>query len=194
MAKWVSPILTDIRNKLGNSVIFSNWKGRAYFRKYARPANPRTNKQIAQRETFKKLVKRFQEIEVNASEKEAWDNKATPYMMSGFNLFMSRGRKSYIEASSDTANVNGSVTITYSIGFPVDEATIVIYKDGSYYGEQQISTASGSFTYTFSEAGTYEFWIAEKDIQDPNGHPSRITKWKPDPNIPGAKECKVTVS
>ena len=42
MAKWISPLFADIRNKLGDSVIFSNWKGRPYFRKYAKPSNPKT--------------------------------------------------------------------------------------------------------------------------------------------------------
>jgi len=32
MAKWISPIFSDARNKLGDAVVFSNWKGRSYFR------------------------------------------------------------------------------------------------------------------------------------------------------------------
>ena len=194
MAKWVSPIFTDIRNKLGRSVIFSNWKGRVYFRKYAVPANPRTNNQIAQREVFKNLVKRFQEIKVDTVEKQNWDNAATPYQLSGFNLFMSWGRKSYIETNVSSITLGSSVNITYNVGFPVDEACIVVVKDGTYLETINISTASGTITYTPASAGTYEFYIAAKNIVDSNGHPSRITKWKPDPTIPGAKEAKVVVS
>lgn len=194
MAKWVSPLFADIRNKLGDSVIFSNWKGRPYFRKYAKPSNPRTDKQLAHRDVFRKLVKRFQEIKVDPEEKEQWDNKATPYQMSGFNLFLSRGRKSYIEVNTNSATAGSTIQIRYKVGFPVDEACIVVMKDNNYLETIEIAQAEGTLNYTVSAAGIYEFWIAEKDILDKDGHPSRITKWKPDPTLKAGREAVVTVT
>lgn len=50
MAKWKSPLFSDIRNKLGENVVFSMWKGRPYMRSYVTPANPNSLKQAANRD------------------------------------------------------------------------------------------------------------------------------------------------
>jgi len=201
MAKWKSPIFSDIRNKLGDSVVFSNWKGRGYFRSYVIPANPRTNKQQAHREVLKNLVKRWQAIIDTADKKQAWNNEALPYLISGFNLFVKFGRKSKISVPS-TGTTTAPVTITYTLGLPANKAKIYAY-DGTNWTD--ITPAGGlsdqpnsTFDHTFSVAGTYEIYIADGDVLvsgDTAPQPYQaITKWEPDEVNGVAKEAKITIT
>ncbi len=201
MAKWKSPIFSDIRNKLGDSVVFATWKGRTYFRSYVIPANPRTAKQQAHRDVMRQLVKRWQAIIDTPDKAQAWDNEALPYLISGFNLFVKFGRKSSVEVDA-TGTTTAPVTITYTLGLPASKARIYAY-DGTSW--MDITPAGGlsetpnsSFQYTFSTAGTYEIFIADADVLvsgDTAPQPYQaITKWKPDEVNGVAKEAKVVIS
>lgn len=93
MAKWKSPIFSDIRNKLGDNVVFSMWKGRPYMRSYVRPANPDTNAQKANRAHLAAILGLYQaNVKGTADNVAAWDAEALPKLISGYNLFMQYGR------------------------------------------------------------------------------------------------------
>ena len=203
MAKWVSPLFTDIRNKLGDAVVFSIWKGRPYFRSYVKPANPNTLKQQAHRDVHKKLVKRYQEIAADADVKSAWNLEALPYQLSGYNLFVKFGRLSKISCPG-TASGTGSATveITYTLGLPASKARIYRY-DGTTWedvtpAEGLSSEPNSTFTDTIDTSGTYEYYIADADVLvegDSAPQPYQaITKWSPDEANGVAKEAKVEVT
>ena len=94
MATWKSPIFSDIRNKLGDNVVFSMWKGRPYMRSYVKPANPNSLAQQANRLQMAAIVALYQAnvkgTEINAA---AWDAEALPSLVSGYNLFTKYGRQ-----------------------------------------------------------------------------------------------------
>jgi len=203
MAKWVSPLFTDIRNKLGDAVVFSIWKGRPYFRTYVKPANPRTLKQQAHRDVLRQLVKRYQEISADLDVKAAWNKEALSFQLSGYNLFIKFGRLSSISVPG-TASGTGQVEIeiTYTLGLPANKAHIFRF-DGTTWvditPEGGLSSEPNSkITDTIDTSGTYEYWIADADVLkegDTVPQPYQaITKWSHDVEHGVAKEAKVEVT
>lgn len=205
MAKWTSPFLSDIRNKLGDSIVFSVWKGRGYFRKWVRPANPQTNKQQAHRAVLAELVKRWQDIIDTADKKAAWNAEALAYQISGYNLFTKYGRMSSITVPA-TASGSGTadIEVTYTLGLPASKAKIYRY-DGSIW--EDVTPAEGlesgenkTFTDTVDTSGTYYYYIAYSDVLvEGDSAPQEyqaITKWSPDVTTGTAKEakCEATVT
>lgn len=93
MAKWTSPLFSDIRNKLGNNVVFSMWKGRPYMRSYVKPANPQSDAQTANRLHMASIVELYQaNVKGTAANVAAWDAAALSKSISGYNLFTQYGR------------------------------------------------------------------------------------------------------
>ena len=94
MATWKSPIFSDIRNKLGDNVVFSMWKGRPYMRSYVRPANPNSFAQQANRLHMASIVALYQaNVKGTAINAAAWDAEALPKLISGYNIFTMYGRQ-----------------------------------------------------------------------------------------------------
>lgn len=203
MAKWKSPIFSDIRNKLADNVVFSIWKGREYFRSYVIPANPKTNAQKAVREVFKLLVKRWQEVVGTGDARTAWNQKALEKLILGYNLFMQEGRKSELSAEVTSAwdGSSATITITYTLGFSASSARVYRY-DGTNWTDVTPSgglsaTPDSTFDDIVSAQGTYEYYIADGDVlvsgdTAPQDYQA-ITKWKADKVNGTAVEAKVTV-
>jgi len=205
MAKWKSPLFSDIRNKLGESAVFSIWKGRPYFRGYVIPANPQTNKQQAHRAVLRELVRRWQDIIDTADKKAVWNAEALPYQISGYNLFTKYGRMSKISVpASASGSGTADIEITYTLGLPASKAKIYRY-DGNIW--EDVTPAEGlesgedkTFTDTVDTSGTYEYYIAYSDVLVEGDTPPQeyqaITKWSPDITTGTAKEakCEVTVT
>ena len=94
MAKWKSPLFSDIRNKLGENVVFSMWKGRPYMREYVVPANPKTLAQVANRLHMAAIILLYQtNIKGTANRVAAWNVEALPKLISGYNIFTQYGRQ-----------------------------------------------------------------------------------------------------
>jgi len=205
MAKWKSPLFSDIRNKLGESAVFSIWKGRPYFRSYVIPANPQTAKQQAHRAVLAALVARWQAIIDSADKRQAWNKYALPYAISGYNLFTKFGRKSSISVPASASGAGSAdVEVTYTLGLPASDAKIYRY-DGSTW--EDVTPAGGleagedkTFTDTVDTSGTYYYFIAYKkiidELGDGNEDVASITKWKPDVanGVADEAKCEVTVT
>jgi len=205
LPKWISPLFTDIRNALGDSVVFSNWKGRGYFRGYVKPANPRTVKQQAHRALMKALVARWKEIATTNDIKQAWNNVALPLQISGYNLFVKEGRLSEISVPA-TASGAGSatVTVTYTLGLGASDARIFRF-DGTTWVDVTPSGGlqagqNNTFDDTVTLSGTYYYFIADGRVLvsgDSAPQPYQaISKWSLDlvnGTIIEAK-CNVTVT
>lgn len=126
MAKWKSALFSDIRNKLGDQVVFSQWKGRPYMRSYTVPANPNTLAQQAQRNQMKNIVQMFQQnIKGTPALKAAWNTEALPELISGFNIFTKYGRDVTLGALDLTATTV-SIPVTAS-AIPADRLAVMIY-------------------------------------------------------------------
>lgn len=56
MSRTTAPLLSfEASGQIGKSMVYANWKGRSYARRYSIPSNPRTADQTATRDTFKWL-------------------------------------------------------------------------------------------------------------------------------------------
>ncbi len=86
-------ILGTVKNKVGG-VVGSNWKGRNTLRAYSKPANPRTAKQILQRDKMGR-ANIFSKRLVGPIFNVFWD----PFLksISGFNAFMSVNLSKFTE-------------------------------------------------------------------------------------------------
>lgn len=203
MAKWKSPLFSDIRNKLGESAVFSIWKGRPYFRSYVVPANPNTLKQQAHRDILRQLVKRWQSVIDTADKKAAWNNAALPYQISGYNLFTKYGRMTKVSCpASASGTTTVDIDVTYTLGLPASKAKLYVYDgddwidktpaEGLEEGEDKTATI------TLNVPGTYYIFIAYSDVlvegdSAPQDYQA-ITKWSPDVSNGVAKEAKCVVS
>lgn len=128
MAKWTSPLFSDIRNKLGNNVIFSMWKGRPYMRSYVKPANPQTAAQTANRLHHSALVEMYQNnVKGTPAHKTAWNVEALSALISGFNRFVSYGRKITF-GTVNLENATLSIEVTAS-GIPGDRLAVMVYDE-----------------------------------------------------------------
>ena len=123
MATWKSPLFSDIRNKLGENVVFSMWKGRPYMRSYVRPSNPNTNKQKANRLHMATLVAGYQaHIKITPADVTLWNAAALSQLVSGYNRFIKGMRGVVLSAVTLAA---GTFTLTVdSCSLPVDEMRI----------------------------------------------------------------------
>jgi len=205
MAKWKSVIFSDIRNKLGDQVVFSIWKGRGYMRSLVTPANPKTNKQTAHRAVMTNLVARWGEVIGTADKKAVWNEYALPDQISGYNKFVKIGRKSKISVPT-TASGTGSadVTVTYTLGLPANEAKC--YRHDGFIWED-VTPAGGlstgadqTFTDTVSISGTYVYYIATSEpLVSGDSAPEdyqAVACWEPDETngVADKAECVVTIS
>jgi len=125
MAKWKSPLFSDIRNKIGESVVFSQWKGRPYFRSYVTPANPQTNNQQAHRNQLAQVVDQWQAEVTTEPQSTAWDEEALDKQISGFNLMTQACRMSDVDATA--GGVAGEVDVIYNLNFDPGNVAMYVY-------------------------------------------------------------------
>lgn len=200
--KWKSVLFSELSNKLGDQIVGARWKGRGYFRSYVIPANPKSDKQVAERDTLDKILKQCQaEVLDDADIKAAWNAEALPEAISGYNLFVKYGRLSHISCPP-TGTADSPVTITYTCGIPLAKAAIFKVTDSTVTEVAAKGTLEAGVDKTVDTgnlaAGTYYFFIADADVlKGADAWPQiyqGVTKWKPDDTIPGAKEAKCVVS
>jgi len=87
MAKLTAPILSfGARGQLANTLVFSNWKGRAYARSYSIPANPQTAEQTLTRNTFSFLQSVYKLLPPDVT--APWEAYATGKPLTARNAFL----------------------------------------------------------------------------------------------------------
>lgn len=195
-------MFSELSNKLGDQIVGARWKGRGYFRAYITPANPRSLKQLANRDTHDKIVKQCQaEVLDDADIKAAWNLAALPLAISGYNLFVKYGRKSQI-ACPTTGTADSPVELTYTCGIPLAKAGIfkvtdstvteVVAAGGLEAGEDK-TVNTGNLA-----AGTYYFFIADATVlKGADAWPQiyqGCTKWSVDEANGVALEAECVVS
>lgn len=202
MPKWKSPLFSDIRNAIGDNVVFSQWKGRPFFRSYVIPANPNTKKQQCNRVNNTDIIKRFQGLMADPDVKAAWNASALPYLISGYNLFTKWGRLSKISAAPTSGSTPLAVVVTYTCGIPLARAALYCLTDSTW---TDITPEAGleagqdkTANITLTGAGTYDLFLADTDtVVEGDTEPmayQAITKWKPNETTGLDDECKVVVS
>lgn len=87
MAKITAPLLSlSARGQIGETLVFSDWKGRAYARRYSIPANPNTTSQQTTRSMFSFLNKLWPYMP--AASIGAWDLYAQNSQITERNAFV----------------------------------------------------------------------------------------------------------
>jgi len=154
MAKWKSPLFSDIRNKLGENVVFSMWKGRPYMRSYVTPANPNSLKQAANRDQMRKIIAMYQaNVKGTPALAAAWDVEALPRLISGYNQFTQYGRKVTLGVL-DLSAATISIPVTAS-GIPADRLAVMIY-DLNVTTYKLPTSKRGLGTYTEAD---FDAWV-----------------------------------
>jgi len=199
--KWKSVLFSGLDGKLGDQIVGAKWKGRNYFRSYVIPANPQTNKQQCGRDEMANLVARCQSVVLSdADVKAAWNAKALPYLVSGFNLFCKQGRLS--EISCPTPETGGTVTVTYTCGIPIQDAGMLSYNGSTWAIEVAKGSLEAGTDKTVDLSGlatnTYHFYIANLDVlKGADASPQEyqaVDNWKPNEStgVADAAVCAMT--
>lgn len=106
----LSPLVVDIRNKIGDTV-FSKWKGINYVRSRVDPSNPNTENQQEVRNALKVLVLMWQAL--GGVHKICWDAWTSGRNLSGFNGYIGVNEELQREADLLTlCKGNGDTALT----------------------------------------------------------------------------------
>jgi len=102
MAKTSGPLLSfDARASVGKTIVYSNWKGIPYARRWVQPANPNTSGQQAVRNVFKWLMSVWSYMPAEVT--EAWNAYAAGQPLTGRNAF-AKFNVSPLQGMTDLAN------------------------------------------------------------------------------------------
>lgn len=92
MPKTTAPLLSfGAAGQIGQSMVFSKWKGISYVRRYVIPANPKTQKQQANRGVFSMINAAY--LYAPAAIKAAFDAYAVGKPLTGRNKFFQDNQK-----------------------------------------------------------------------------------------------------
>jgi hypothetical protein len=189
LIKVKSVLFSEMRNKLGNQIIGTGWKGRMVFRAYKVPANPQTNPQKAHRDHQDLVLKLYQSNVGGDSTKEAmWNTDALPRAISGYNLFVKLGRSSKVDCDATQttpADIDGHYTVTKDIS----SAGLYMENTGTNAFTEIVAVgdmAAGDdipFAVPDPGAGTYRFYIVDgRSKTIPPVHADRsalVNSWEP---------------
>lgn len=107
MPKTTAPLLSfGAAGQIGNSMVFSKWKGVSYVRRYVIPANPKTVKQTANRDVFKMLNGAY--LYAPAGIKQAFDAYAIGKPLTGRNKFFQDNQKLF-SVDPKPAGIDGMI-------------------------------------------------------------------------------------
>ena len=175
MAKVTGPLMSmDARGKLANAIVFIGWRGIQDVRRWVKPANPRTTKQVEQRNRFTQAVDKYHEL--TPTDKAAWETKASGKPYSGFNLFVSRVVKTLVAGKTwqlikDVKAENITSSSADITGY-TDNAELVRVEYGTnpgvytaYADEPSGRTEAGTFTVSLSglaSGTTYYYRVITK--------------------------------
>jgi hypothetical protein len=102
MAKTSGPLLSfDARASVGKTIVYSNWKGIPYARRWVQPANPDTADQQAVRGVFKWLMAVWSYMP--AEVQEGWNAYASGQPMTGRNA-LAKFNVSELQGETDLTN------------------------------------------------------------------------------------------
>lgn len=193
MAKVQLPLLgVSASGTIGDSITFGNWKGINYARQRVIPANPRTQAQVAQRETMTYVVSLYKRVPAVVA--QAFELSARNTGMSGYNLFVKRnlvslrgqqtnrgvvfspGQSGGVALEDVSAQyANGSITATATPAAAIPGVTIsrvwfLALPEEAPVGETQVSVLSASddtspYGATFSVAAGSGWWVVSAFTQ-----------------------------
>ncbi len=103
--EYLTGMVETLQGRLGDEIGYVV-RGRQRWRRYVKPADPRTKRQLCRRRHFARLVSRWHGL--NEAEKARWNDLARRKPLTGFNLFLSAGMKEF-EARRRVLEIKSSV-------------------------------------------------------------------------------------
>jgi hypothetical protein len=172
------------KGKLGDSLVYSSWKGVNTARVYTVPANPKTTAQIAQRDLLTQAVDRWQVTQNTDLVKTAWNvaasNSGKP--QSGFNFYvshLSRLAKAVGDEplTSDLQIYSGSTSSNLSLleekpNSPFKPSVFTHFADGEtgteihfaeFFNTEEFSSVESTAALTSGKY--YQFRVVEDGVQ-----------------------------
>jgi hypothetical protein len=171
MVKWTSALFSDGRGKLGDQVVFGNWKGRTYMRAYVIPSNPNSLKQQAHRDWNKQAVQ-FWQANAGADEDAltAWNVRGLSRSLPGYNIFMKLAHAIEVSVvSAPGAAGHATLTVTYTCPVDLSDAMIVVHEPDDTWnivkdqGEVEAGTDKTA-TYDTTQAGEHEIYFMSYEV------------------------------
>lgn len=189
--KVKSVLFSEMRNKLGDQIVGTGWKGRMVFRAYKVPANPQTNPQKAHRAVQKAVLQLYQaNVGGDATKEGYWNTDALPRAISGYNLFMKLGRSNKLDCLA-TQSAPTKITGHYTVQTDLADAYIV--EENLATNAFTIVAAPGTLSagddvaidlQDPSVAGSYAYYIGDQRSKNyPPTNVNRdglVTMWEPD--------------
>lgn len=142
------------KGSIGKQLTASTWKGRNYLKRYFKPAQPRTTRQVTQRSIFTASVAAWQAFTATQKVAYAWMERYLKKNISSFNMMISSRTNIIVAGDAYTAPSDGSVHCETSAPVDIEGAHIVIKKTG-----QSVIYGDG---YTEAD-GDFDLGIAEED-------------------------------
>ncbi len=105
---YLTGMVETLQGRLGDEIGYVV-HGRQRWRRYVKPADPRTKRQLCRRREFARLVSRWHSM--NDAEKDRWNALARRKPLTGFNLFIGSGMKEF-EAVQRVLETKASVRST----------------------------------------------------------------------------------
>lgn len=107
MATTTAPLLSfDARGKIADAMVFADWRGVSYVRRYVIPANPKTTAQVLTRDIFANLEVRWKQG--GPLMRSPWDRFAVGQKFVGRNSYLGK----------NIAATRGDVNMANYIGSP----------------------------------------------------------------------------
>lgn len=152
MVKVSGPAFSlNASGSLAGTLVFSNWKGRAYVRSLVIPANPKSGGQTGMRAMFRFLAQAWATLD--AGEQSSWETRAGQKIVSEFNAFMSynqlRWRNFTAPSKDDPAAATASPATLGSLSLALGVRSIT--------ATQAVSTANDGWGVLFFRSPTTTF-------------------------------------
>lgn len=133
------------RGTLNKAMVAGDWKGRNYLRTFVKPKNPKTPRQLEQREFYETAVARWAAYVTLQKQAYAHKAKFDKRNLSGYNTSISSYMKARLAGETSQAPKAGNINILEVItGNPIEGAKVAIHRhDGVTVYAETYSTASG---------------------------------------------------
>jgi hypothetical protein len=144
---------------IGKSIVASSWKGIPYIRAYAKPGDPKSERQTKVRQDFSDAVKAWRALD--ARQRQFYDRIAKG--ISGFNLFVSRS----MQAANSRRSPDLPVIIHWRTedGLPVVEGLLVVRKGGRQLFADSLKEPEGEIALTPSDT-PYTFVLKRGAVKE----------------------------
>jgi hypothetical protein len=145
MSKTVAPIMSfEASGQLGKSLVYANWKGVRYARRYTVPSNPKTTAQVNVRKAFTFAHELFKYM--GADIQDAWNAYAKGQPFTGPNAFSQANIADFIGAS----NLNSLITAKPVGGGPPTPSLVLTPGSGQIGVAPGVPTLPAGWTLTKS--------------------------------------------